>query len=122
MTPTRDGEVADGSTSAEGTLGDLIELEEQIEAQVVQAKAEAQRIVAEARQSARAAEEDGTASLEDAVGALRESIDAECTASVRVLRERAEAEAERYRRVDDETLTRLSRKIASRALSGAEHS
>ena len=87
MTPIRDGDVADGAgenPAAEGTLGKLIELEEQIEVQVAQAKAEAERVVAEARQSARAAKEDGTASLDAKVAFARQLRDFEATRSVEV--------------------------------------
>jgi hypothetical protein len=91
MTPVGDGDVADGRSGQppiEGALGELIEVEERIEAEVADAEAEAERLVEAARRDARAVEQDGSTPLEEALGALRASIEKECAVSVRALASR----------------------------------
>jgi vacuolar-type H+-ATPase subunit H len=123
MTAIRDDDVGaepDAHRPIEGALVELIALEAQIEAQIEQAKEEAKRIVAQARQRARASEEDGADALDVEARALRASSEAESADAVRVLGERAQLEAERYRRVDEATLSRLSQWVVSRILRGSE--
>jgi vacuolar-type H+-ATPase subunit H len=125
MTPVGDGDVADGRSGQppiEGALGELIEVEERIEAEVADAEAEAERLVEAARRDARAVEQDGSTPLEEALGTLRASIEKECAVSVRALAEHAEAEVERYRRVDEATLCRLAQWVASRVARGSKAS
>lgn len=122
-TPIGDGVVSSESGErlpVEGTLAELIVLEEEIEARVARAKDEAERVVADARQRAHIAEDDVAGSLEKATQSLRASIEQECSAAVRALAERAEADAGRYRDVDDATISRLSRWVASRVLRDSE--
>jgi vacuolar-type H+-ATPase subunit H len=106
----------------EGALGELIEVEERIEAEVAEAEAEAERLVEAARRDARALEQDGSTPLEEALGALRASIEKECAVSVRALAEQAEADVERYRGADEATLRRLAQWAASRVARGSKAS
>ena len=122
MTPAGDGDVSverSERPSMEGALGELIEVEERIEAAVAMAEAEAERLVDAARRNLRALEVDGSSSLEEALAALGASVDEECAVSLRTLAERAEAEVERYRHVEEATLRRLARWVASRVAGGS---
>jgi vacuolar-type H+-ATPase subunit H len=122
MTPVGGGDTADERKSQpllEGALGELIEVEERIEAEVAEAEAEAERLVEAARRDARALEQDESTPLEEALGALRASIEKECAVSVRALAEQAEAEVERYRGADEATLRRLAQWVASRVARGS---
>jgi vacuolar-type H+-ATPase subunit H len=124
-TPTDDAEVIDepiGRPPLEGALRELIQVEERIEVEVAEAKAEAQRIVQEAQRNAGEVELDGSTSLEEAIDALRASVEKECLASERELVERGETEARRYRDVDEATLRQLAQWVASRVAGGASSS
>ena len=125
MAPGGDADTADDRgdrSTIDGTLSELVEVEARIEARVAEAELAAKRRVEEARAQARAVEQDGSRSLEEGIAALRASIEEECAASLRMLRERAEAEVDRYRGVDEATLADLSRWVVARVLEGPESS
>jgi len=103
----------------EGALGELIEVEERIEAEVAEAEAEARRLVDAARQDAQRLEKDGSAALDEALRSLRAALEEESAASVQALMEGADAESDRYRRVDEATIRRLARWVASRVAEGS---
>ena len=60
--------------------------------------------------------------LHDAIDELRATVESECIASVGKLDDRAEAKANRYRDVDQETLRQLAQWVASRVAGGADAS
>ena len=104
---------------AGGALSELIEVEERIEAEVAEAEASAARLVEEARHDARRLDKDGSDALEQALWSLRASIEEEAAASAHALAKGGEDEALRYRRVDEATVGRLARWVASRVVEGS---
>lgn len=123
MTPNRDADIDSGSADSrpvEGALADLIKLEQQIELRVSRAKDQAEQLLEAARRDADEAERCGAGSFEKDAVALRASIERECEASLHAFVEDAEANAERYRRADDQTLARLSRWLSARVVRDSE--
>lgn len=100
--------------TAVGALGELIETERAIEAQLALARDEARRILEEAREGVRAEEERFDTVLDEALSQRRATLEDACGASCRALEADAAAEAKRYREVDAETVDDLARWVAAR--------
>lgn len=120
--PSRAARQAEGDEAgraAVGTLRGLLEVEERIEAEVAAAQAEAARRVAAAQRDADAMAQSGGEPVDERLRPLREAVQRDCQAAVHAIEERAEADLERYRRLDDVTLGELARWVAARLVEAA---
>ena len=103
----------------QGALGELIEVEKRVEAEVAEAEVEARQLVEAAQREAQRLGTDSSAALEEALHSLRTELAEESAALAEALAEGADAEMERYRRVDEVTVRRLAQWVASRVVRGS---
>lgn len=101
-------------------LSELIEVERRIEQEVKAAQIEAARIVEAARRDANSRAEEVDTSIASTLESLRLSIERECETSIRSIEADAQAELERYRKLDSEALRRLARWLVARVAGGAD--
>ena len=97
-----------------GALGELIEVERRIEAEIAAAEAQARSLVEAARADVARGDREGDTALGQALAALRESVGAQRDAAIRDIEARAAGEVQRYRGFDEAAIDRLASWLAER--------
>lgn len=101
-----------------GALGELIETERAVAAQLAAARQEASRLLEAAREDVRSTEARFDEAFDEALSRRRAALEDACEASCRAAEADAEAEVARYRQVDSAALDELGQWVAARIAGG----
>lgn len=112
----------EGSTRYAGgdALERLLEIEQRLDVQLAEARAQAARTVERARAEAGRRAADHAPRLARALAALEDQVAAARDAEIREIRERAERERFRYASVSGDRLEALARRVAARVAGPPE--
>lgn len=103
---------------ADSVLDDLVEVERRVDETVRRAEAEAARAIAEAEAEIERHGQANDQELESALRELEASLRAEQVKTLDEIRRQGEAEARRYREIDDARVDALAERIARRVAEG----